>query len=333
MSISNLLPVFMIVFLLPSSVAARNYSQMYSTSELQRANKVYSSNIRGMLFQDIARYLNNDELVTLRRVRLWQPWDRTTDPFEFSANVVNNVILIPTFSVKFLDDLSIAIAWFERFGCNKESVFDYVAALDFSDIDLPAPLTALKISYQAYRLDNYVDDVSQKTLKSALAFILLHELGHMHFHHKSYNVISPEQAQIQEVEADRFAMKLLRRMRLPPLGMTLWFMAVSMRDPLVSGSPRQKYPLTSNRLQAIARDLRTSPADFIEPANRGKVSSNMICSLANDIDEIGTSLSSSDMRSFLRERGRLVTPAMLGGACEAEKHDQEWLRRFRNIIK
>ena len=29
--------------------------------------------------------------------------------------------------------LAIALAWYERFGCNKESVFDYVASLDFGE--------------------------------------------------------------------------------------------------------------------------------------------------------------------------------------------------------
>jgi hypothetical protein len=325
MNIPKRLLLLMLICVLPSAVAARDYSRTYTMSELQRANGVYSPNIQGMLFEDIARYLRDDELATLHRVQLSQPWDRTRDPFEFSANAATGV--------KFFDDLAVAVAWFERFGCNKESVFDYVAALDFSALDLPAPLTALNVPHQAYRLDEYVDDVSQKTLKSALAFILLHELGHIHYRHRPYEVISTEQAQAQEAEADRFAMRVLRRMRLPPMGMTLWFMAVSMRDPLVPGSPRQTHPLTSSRLQAIARDLRTRPADFIEPANRGRITSETIRSIANDIDGIGRLLAAPDLRSFLRERGRIVTPTLLSGACQAQQHDQEWMRRFRDLIE
>jgi hypothetical protein len=333
MNITKQLQLVVLICILPFSVTARDFSHMYQASELRRANGVYSRNIQAVLFEDIAGYLRDDELTTLRRVSLLQPWDRTVDPFEFSADPETGVILVPTFSVKFFDDIAIATSWFERFKCNKESVFDYAAALDFSSIDLPDPLTALDVPQEAYKLDGYVDDVSQKILKSAIAFILLHELGHVHHGHQHYDQITAAQAQDQEAEADRFAMRVLRRMRLPPMGMTVWFMAVSMRDPLVPGSPRQRHPLTSSRLQAIATELRTRPGDFIEPANQRRITTASILSIADDIDGIGRLLADPDLRSFLRERGRIVTPALLGGACQAQQHDQEWMRRFRHLFE
>lgn len=333
MNILKQLLLLVLLGALPLVVTARDFSRMYPASELQRANGVYSPNIHGILFEDIASYLQGDELVTLQRVKLSQPWARTVDPFDFSANSTTGEILFPTFPVKFFDDIAIATAWFERFKCNKESVFDYVAALDFSELDLPDPLTALKVPQQAYKLDDFVDDVSQKTLKSAMAFILLHELGHVHYRHRSYGAISARQAQAQEAEADHFAMRVLRRMRLPPMGMTVWFMAVSMRDPLAPGSPRQTHPLTSSRLQAIAQELRTRPNDFIEPANQGKMTADTILSVARDIEDIGKLLAEPDLRSFLRERGRIVTLALLRGACEAKQHDQEWMKKFSDLIK
>jgi len=286
-----------------------------------------------ILFEDIARYLLAPELATLRRVRLLQPWNRTEDPFEFSANPVTGEILVPTFSIKFFDDLAIATAWFERYGCNKESVFDYVAAMDYSNLDLPAPLSALDVPDQAFKLDDFVDDISQKTLKSAIAFILLHELGHVHHQHLTYDQISPEQAQAQEAESDLFAMRVMRRMRLPPMGMTIWFMALSMRDPLEPGSPRQKHPLTSSRLKVIAQELRNRPTDFIEPANRGKINADTIQAIAKDIDDIGKLLEYPNLGSFLHGRGRIVTPKLLKGACKAEQHDKEWLERFSDLIE
>ena len=79
MSIPKRLLLLTLICVLPVAVAARDYSRMYPVSELQKANGVYSPNIQGMLFEDIARYLRNDELVTLSRVQLWQPWDRTRD--------------------------------------------------------------------------------------------------------------------------------------------------------------------------------------------------------------------------------------------------------------
>lgn len=325
--------LLVLVAVLPLTAGARNYDAMYPSSELQRANSTYAANIRGMLSEDIAGYLSTEESATLQRVQLSQPWDRVIDPFEFSANPATGLILVPTFSVKFFDDLAIATAWFERFGCNKEAVFDYVAALDFSERELSAPLKALNVPDEAYKLDDFVDDVSQKTLKSALAFLVLHELGHVHHRHRPYDEISSSQAQAQEAEADRFAMRVLRRMRLPPMGMTVWFMAVSMRDPLIEGSPRQTHPLTSSRLQAIAQDLRNRPDDFIEPANRGTFTADNIRAIAKDIDTIAQKLADPDLRSFVRERGRLATAALLGGACQTQQHNQDWMQRFRDLIE
>lgn len=333
MTIAKRLLLALVVGAVPFAAAARDYSSMYSPDTLQRANSAYAPNIEGMLFEDIAPYLLDDELESLRRVQLWQPWDRTEDPLEFSANAATGVLLVPTFSVKFFDDLAIATAWFERFGCNKEAGFDYVAALDFSKLDLQDPLATLRVPPDAYKRDSYVDDVSQKTLKSAVAFLLLHELGHIHHGHRPYGEITAEQAQTQEAEADAFAMRVLRRMRLPPMGMTVWFMAASLRDPLVEGSPRQTHPLTSSRLQAIADDLRTSPDDFIEPANRGTFTADTIRAVAGDIETIGQGLADPDFRSFLRERGRIATPALLGGACEGQQHDQDWMQKFRELIE
>lgn len=325
--------LLILVTLIPLSLGARDYSGMYTSNELQRSSNTYSENIRAMLAEDIAGYLTAEESVTLRRVRLSQPWNRVSDPFEFSANPATGTILVPTFSVKFFDDLAIATAWFERYNCNKEAVFDYVAALDFSQRDLPSPLKALNVPEDAYKLDDFVDDVSQKTLKSALVFLVLHELGHVHYQHRPYNEITDSQAQAQETEADQFAMRVLRRMRMPPLGMTVWFMAVSMRDPLIDGSPRQTHPLTSSRLQAIAQDLRNRPEDFIEPANHGIVSANDIRTIANEIDTIARNLADPDLRSFLRERGRLATTALLSSACQSQQHDQDWMKKFKELIE
>ena len=215
MSISKRLLLLVFFIVLPLTVSARDFSRMFPASELQRANGVYSPNIQGMLFEDIARYLSGDELATLQRVQLLQPWRRTEDPFEFSANSATGEMLVPTFSLKFFDELAIATAWFERFGCNKESVFDYVAAMDYSNLDLPNPLAAPNVPDQAYKLDNFVDEVSQKTLKSALAVILLHELGHTPSRHRQYGQINANHALAQETESGRFALTVRRR-RCPP---------------------------------------------------------------------------------------------------------------------
>ncbi|MCX4029094.1 hypothetical protein H0A36_17005 [Endozoicomonas sp. SM1973] len=308
--------VWLLLSLVTFSTAARDYSQMYSQETLQQAHQVYTPNVHGMLFSDIAGFLTNNELTSLRRVNLLQPWYRANDPFEFASNPVTGDLLAPTLSVKFLDDLAIAVVWFERFHCDKKIVFDYIAALDFSHLKLPTPLQALGIPTNAYKLDHFVDDVSQKILKSALTFIILHELGHIHYRHRPYHTINSEQAIAQEIQADHFAINILRRMRLPPTGMVVWFMATSMRDPLKEGSPQQTHPLTGQRLQAIVDALRLNPNDFIEPANKATMTARDIRQLANEIETIANGLANPKLRSLLQKRGSEITLLPLANNCK-----------------
>jgi Peptidase U49 len=309
----GMLLLLLVALTLPAT--ARDYNTMYSAQQLQRANAVYSPNILAVLHEDIAPYLLPAEKQTLEAVTLLQPWDRTVDPFEFAARADTREILIPTFSVKFFDELAIATAWFERFDCRKETIGDYVAALDFSTLQLPPILAALSLPEDAYKLDSFVDDVSQKALKSAVAFLLMHELAHVHLNHASYDRISANTAQQQEAQADAFAMRIMRRMRLPPLGMAVWFNAISLRDPLLPGSNRQTHPLTSSRLQAIADELRRQPYDFISSENRGKISEAQIVATAGDFETIATLMDTPDMRTYLRQRGSQVTLEQLATAC------------------
>jgi len=315
------------------SVSARDYSQMYPSETLQRVSKVYGKNIRDALYGEIKLQLLPDELRSLDRVDLQQPWDHTRDPFEFSANASNGVMLIPAFSVKFLDDLAIASAWFERKGCNKEAIFDYAAALDYSDHYLPSLLRALQVPEKAYELDSFVDDVSQKVLKSSIAFILLHELGHIHHNHVRYKGFDPAKARLEEAQADQFALNVLRRMRLPPLGMAFWYTALSMRDPLVDGSPSQIHPLTAERMQAIADTLRQHPEDFIEAENRGRWDADTIRGLASEFDGLAENLRDPDMRRLVKLRGAKATPKLLASACDSEQHRQDWMNTFQRLFR
>lgn len=325
--------VVLSAFLSVTSASARDYSQMYPAETLQRVSEVYGKNIRDALYGEIKLQLLPAELRSLGRVDLQQPWDHTRDPFEFSANAGTGVVLIPALSVKFLDDLAIANAWFERKGCNKEAIFDYAAALDFSDHYLPSLLRALQVPDKAYELDPYVDDVSQKILKSAIAFILLHELGHIHHNHVRYRGFDPAKARLEEAQADQFALNVLRRMRLPPLGMAFWFTALSMRDPLVEGSPSQTHPLTAARMQAIADALREHPEDFIEPDNRGRWNADTIRGLAGEFDVLADNLRDPDLRRLVKLRGAKATPKLIASACDSEQHRQDWMDTFQSLFR
>jgi len=329
--------ILLLLFLTATLVAAptptRDYTRMYPQETLQRVSEVYGANISGALYGEIKQQLLPAELRSLARVDLQQPWDHVRDPFEFSANASTGVMRFPAFSVKFLDDLAIASAWFERKGCNKEAILDYAAALDYSDQYLPSLLRALQVPDNAYELDHYVDDVSQKVLKSAIAFILLHELGHIHHNHVRYSGMDPARIRREEVQADQFALNVLRRMRLPPMGMAVWFTALSMRDPLVEGSPSQTHPLTAERMQAIADTLRQHPEDFIEPDNRERWDADTVRGIAADFDVLAESLRDPDLRHLVKLRGAKATPKLLASACDSEQHRQDWMDTFQQLFR
>lgn len=289
---------------------ASRAGDIYDQATLEQAHESYAGNIRAVLYDNIARRLTGAEIDTLRRVDLLQPL-RADDPFAFASDPATGRMWIPTSSVKFLDDLAIAIAWFESKGCDKTAVFDYVAAMDYGNRALPPPLPALSVPDKAYNLDHYTDDVSQKILKSAMAFILLHELGHIHHGHAPYDTITLEQARAQEAEADAFAMRVLRRLRVTPFGMVTWFMARGARDP----DQPSTHPLGADRLFRITADLRSNPEDFIEPENRDRMTAETIHELAGQIDIIAQGLDNPRLRALLRQRGRDATPASLAAVC------------------
>jgi hypothetical protein len=315
-----------------NQVNATQVYNIYSKEELRSAKAAYSDNIHAMLFEDLAAYLNQDELKTLNRVTLLQPSKRMIDPFEFSADASNGKILVPTFSVKFLDDLSVAMAWYEKNGCDRSTLNDYVIALDQNTLPLPSPLIALKIPENIYDQDPYVKDIAQKTLKDTVAFLLLHELGHIHYQHKSYDQITSLEAQKQESEADKFALNVYQRMHSPPFGVVFWFTLVAFRDPTVSDSPNQTHPLTSHRIRLIADQLKNKPSAFISLENRNSLTKSKVLLLANQLDVIASIIDQPNFREFLIYRGKNITKQLLEQGCAVDREEQ-WMERLKKLMQ
>jgi hypothetical protein len=234
-------------------------------------------------------------------------------------------------SVKFFDDICIALAWMEKHGCNKLLVSDYVGMLRYKNNSAfpanryPTPLSALGIPRNALD-DPFVNDVSGKALKSGIYFLMAHELAHVIYGHQGYDGITANQAQRQEIEADNFALNLMRRISVPPVGIAFFFMIASRFEsaPGDFGSisayesylrERATHPLTSARLISVADYIRDNAHDFTRGQQQPSRWYSRIIALSNDIRNIGLTLNDRNIRELQRMRSIEITPNDLRNAC------------------
>jgi len=220
-------------------------------------------------------------------------------PIAFYNPVGTSAVVMPVSSLKFLDDLCVADAWLHVNGYTEETVFDYSGMLvyrDFTGRALPRPLPTLGIPADALA-DSRVKDLADANFISAYTFILLHELGHVYYRHAADNY---QQSQANERQADSFALKVILRTKLPPLGMLIFFLA----DASWTSYPTKAttHPLTSDRLIALADGLaRAYP------------------SIAQGIRSIGESLADPDVAAANALVRKTVNESQLGPRRPGQK--------------
>lgn len=281
------LTLFIASLLLASRCLAIDFSQLYSQQDLTRVQQVYGKNIRAVLFEDIRNYLTLDERKTLSGIDVNIPlYTDNAGLFDFSMNLNTGKMTISALSVKFLDDIAIAFAWYEHKKLDKQKIIDYVFKLYTHPEQMQPPLPSLGVPDKAWNLSPYVDDVSQKILKSAIAFLLLHEFAHWHYRHSPYELISNRKAQKQEKQSDAFALNIMARMHTIPYGMVPWFMITG----LMQTNEAKTHPLSSDRLLAIARTLEKDPIKFIGQDNVNKISTEDIQKIGREIKTIASHL-------------------------------------------
>jgi len=268
-------------------VAAKDFSGLYPHERLERVTQVYGSNVRGVLYEDIPRYLTPDEKAALAGVTLEiLPAKINSDLFGFAMDLKTGRMTITAPAIAFFDDLAVSFAWYDRFKKDPTPISEYIVRL-YSDPDyLAPPLKALGVPERAWDQDAFVDDVSQKILTSGIAFLLLHELAHWHHQDRPYDAITPQRAQSQELAADAYAVDVMRRMQTPPYGMVVWFLMTSM----LSDGVARTHPLSEDRLEAIAAALENNPRGFISYENRKTLTVENIKQLSKDIRFIADNL-------------------------------------------
>ena len=310
---------------------AKDMGSLYDEHALAYWQPRFEENIRWNVDNVIWPRLHAQERQQLGDVNLCFPLrGHSKDPLEFyarlgvaddaCAQLSPPVVVLPIQSIKFFDDLSVAHAWLWRNGYGPDTALEYASMLKYGEPGrfggrFPAPLPALQIPDGALA-DPVVDEQAQKLLKSAIVFLVLHELGHVLHGHPGYDAISAAQAQANEQEADRFALTVMRRIGVAPFGMVFWFQTGAYLTPNrgdfqsddahAEWLRQATHPVTEDRLRAIAAELRQSPEDFaleFPDQERGR---QAILVTADDIDRVAGVMADPSIQQLLARRGRLT---------------------------
>lgn len=300
--------VYSLLFFATFSIAqASDLSALYSSEHLQERHDRYEPALRANFNRLVLGSLTREERARLGHVQLKlplrAPGKEGSNPLSFYA--VGNTVVMPIQSIKFFDDLSLAWAYAWSNNLSLENVTDYVSVLKYQKPPadgFPAPLVALGVAPDIWKRDKRVDDVSQKILKSAIVWIMAHEVAHLLFQHPGYGPqVSVQQAQANEAEADRFANEIMRRIGVAPGGMANFFVTLahwsSNRGDFSSDAKWQAFlkeeathPFTAARMQALAADLRRDPSSFSIEAQDRQTGKQNVLYIASQIDDIATIL-------------------------------------------
>lgn len=306
---------------------AQDVSRLYSNSDLEKSASLYGGNLRGMWDEDFLAMLTVEERRKAGQVSLFLPLiGANRHPIDFYSDVARRKVFLPIASVKFIDDLGIAFAYYERTGCGQGLVSDYAAVLRLRPEQANGPpLETLGVPSDALA-DPFVDDVSQKILKSTVYFVAAHEYAHVMYRHKGYGTITAGEAQAQEMEADAFALDVMRRIGVAPMAMTYFFLVASRLEP----SPgefsstaeyekhlrqRTTHPVSASRIRKVADGIDASIDAFTQlQANPGAAKKSLQW-IVPQLREIARTLDDPKMRDFLAHQARTLDVSKLALAC------------------
>lgn len=320
-----------LLLLAGSDGEAQDVARLYSKAELLEIGARYEPNIRLLWNQNLLANLTSSERAKVSQVALKLPlFGVTRNPVEYYSNPDARQVVLPIASVKFLDDMSMAFAFFDKNGCDMGAVSDYAAALRFRGEGLTSsPLTALGVPASAFD-DAYVDDVAQKALKSTLLFVTAHEYAHVMYRHEGYSMLTAEEAQKQETEADLFGLEIMRRVGVPPIAMAQFFLIASRLEAspgdFTSLADYEAYlheeathPVSARRLLNVAEAIDRNADAFARlQRDPGVVSGQLRNVVAPQLRAIAGTLDDRRMRLFLAQQAKKIDIAALRTACRRQ---------------
>ena len=265
---------FIIAFACSANVPAQDIARLYAREKLQRDAETFGAQINAEYRETILPQLTAEEREALAAIQLEFPVAGPKgDPFEFYTD--GRAIYLPALSLRFFADLCVAHAWLNAHGFDGTAVRDYVGLL-FREATV-SPHAPLKPVFETLgvpanaRDESAVANRATRNFGNVVVLLLAHELGHVLKKHRT-DATDPAQQRRQEIEADQFAIEIMRRIGQIPLGAELWFDLERIRHvaPLDYSDEAkwQKYlaglthPVTRERMEAFAEAIEKDPDSF-----------------------------------------------------------------------
>jgi hypothetical protein len=252
----------------------QNVSRLYPREKLEADTARSGEQIRAEYRETVFPQLNDTERNALSTIKIDIPISGPNgDPFEFYTD--GSTIYLPALSLRFYADLCVANAWLNAHGFDGTTVRDYVGML-FREAKLSPRAPLLPVFRTLGVPDNAREEAAVKNradreFGNTIVFLLAHELGHVLKKHQT-SLRDPVQKRTQEIEADQFAIEIMRRIGQVPIGLEFWFDVERIRHVAPIKFPTdaewQKYlasldhPVTTERLEALAVAIEKAPNSF-----------------------------------------------------------------------
>ncbi len=290
---------------------AYDWSGFYPPAILDRVARLTAPDLQSNFEQYMLPRLTDQQRRALAGVSLdFSRREYPEHPLNFYAARGGKIVL-PLSSVRLVTDLTLALAWLNRHRLPEKKVFDYAAMLAYRgpapDGVRALPLAALGIPDNATDEPN-VGDLFQKLLGDTMIFIMAHEMGHL-FHNHQPNV-GVAQSRLQESEADSFAVELMGRMGMPPVGISYYFTVVTPFE----CPTRSTHPLTGERVKRLAATLRDNAALFARDKPSPQHERELIEAIGRELEGLARLLDDPDIRESTRLIGQSSKVADFSGA-------------------
>jgi hypothetical protein len=240
----------------------------YTREALEAVRGEYEPYLQTVFREDLIARLPPTMRAPLGEVRLNIPVEMPARLGADPAFVLNvgavpaaRQIFLPLRTAVWLEEYFALAAHFERLKCPDRLTISllYDAMLvrsGESGVRPPGPLEAFGLDGSVYN-DAFVKDVSNKLFASTVFFLLGHELGHIARGHVGGT--TGIHSQIQEREADAYALDAMATVGAEPLGLAYFFTAAAMME-----GGQTTHPLSGSRVEAAARALEARPRAFVD---------------------------------------------------------------------
>src|SRR5947207_1420258 len=119
-----------LAFALGICAVPQDVVRLYPQPDLEQAARTYRHNLEGLWNEDFLSRLTSEERARTGPVALNLPLvGANRYPLDFYADAARKKVYLPIASVKFVDDMAIAVAYYDRIHCDIGVIADYAAAL------------------------------------------------------------------------------------------------------------------------------------------------------------------------------------------------------------